>query len=133
MVHCTFVGNSACQDGGGGFFGSANLISCLFLNNHAQRYGGGVDVDDAIVQGCLFQGNSAGAGGGGLSFWGSDVNLIDCTFTGNYGYDVGGINLGDFGRTGGYLAHSSISGHVASGGTPLPKTRPMRGVYRTWM
>ena len=88
--NCTFTGNSATNDGGGMYEGTAT--KCIFIGNSAGSYGGGMAAgfESSLATNCTFTNNLAHSGGGGMdNGW-----ATNCTFTGNSAGSGGGINDG---------------------------------------
>jgi hypothetical protein len=88
VVRCKLTGNYA-DEGGGvhvtGPFAYPTLVNCSFISNDA-REGGGMHLENgdpqATLVNCLFADNVATEHAGALDV-GGDVQVINCTFTGN--------------------------------------------------
>jgi hypothetical protein len=97
--NCTFVENTSRF--GGGLAGNSGcdylrVTNCTFLRNAASYNGGGIDLYQShyvLVAGCSFVGNvGIETGAGAMSIISSSSpTLTNCTFSGNSGYDGGGI------------------------------------------
>lgn len=95
---CLFEGNQA--DRAGGLWaegGTPAIIDCVFRGNVVRQSGGAYNGRaQPSFQGCLFEYNKAGAtssnGGGALSMnWGGSV--LECTFSSNYCFQGGAIQV----------------------------------------
>lgn len=94
LERCVFEGNEAGQNGGAmcSHEGDISLSSCMFTRNSAQQGGGAVwsDYASSMLVNCLFTANSVYSlygwdtyGGGIGNGYGSDLELVNCGFTGN--------------------------------------------------
>ncbi|MHC4585763.1 MAG: right-handed parallel beta-helix repeat-containing protein, partial [Planctomycetota bacterium] len=99
LTNCKFSGNTSIVAGAGmhNFYCDSVLTDCVFEDNSTvpgASGGGGIcnDRSLAILTSCNFSGNSTsnGAGGGLYNRENSDVNVVDCVFTGNSAYYYGG-------------------------------------------
>ena len=89
---CTFVDNTAANNGKGGGVSRASVYDCKFIENSG--YAGGGVAMCPVVSNCVFVGNEARTGyaeSAGGAVW-SDVNgsVIDCAFTNNTAPGYGG-------------------------------------------
>lgn len=94
VTDCTFIGNSADENGGGMYtdFSQMPVRGCLFLNNTAGIGGGGMNNRSSLslaVTNSTFTGNSASFGGGVANNEGL-LTVTNCTFTGNTATNYGG-------------------------------------------
>jgi len=109
LQDCTFIGNRAAKNSGGGIRSytenTYSLLNCRFVGNSARNEGGGVfnsGESNATLTNCIFVGNSSRQGGGGMSNWPdkhgpSHTRLTNCTFIANSsGVMPGGFR--DFGE-----------------------------------
>lgn len=65
---------------------SLHIFDCVFDNNFA-TYGGGIFASESCsvaLTRCVFSANEA-VGDGAVSFYGTDMNVLDCVFIGNGG------------------------------------------------
>ncbi|UCF17707.1 MAG: right-handed parallel beta-helix repeat-containing protein, partial [Phycisphaerales bacterium] len=92
FANCVFIRNRASQGGGMIAWGGIRqtLVNCRFLGNSAEVGGGIYNIYGCslVLSNCLFSGNSANSGGaietgGGAKK--SDVELMNCTLTKNFG------------------------------------------------
>jgi hypothetical protein len=85
LINCTFIANEANLQGGGLQSGSSTLTNCTFIANKAGYWGGGMRSGSGdTMSHCTFSGNSAGISGGAIFIgYNSDLNLTNCTLTGN--------------------------------------------------
>lgn len=105
---CQIQNNSAGWYGGGISVISADIfiVNCVISGNTVTDYcGGGICFESAqgTIVNCLFDSNStsSNSGGGGFAAWSNcNVELVNCTFTGNSGMDKGGAI---------YMAVSNVS------------------------
>ncbi|UCE48195.1 MAG: right-handed parallel beta-helix repeat-containing protein, partial [Phycisphaerales bacterium] len=101
FANCVFIRNRASQGGGMIAWGGIRqtLVNCRFLGNSAEVGGGIYNIYGCslVLSNCLFSGNSANSGGaietgGGAKK--SDVELMNCTLTKNFGIgSTGGISI----------------------------------------
>ncbi len=93
---CTITDNHSTggHSGGGIYANGAWVEDCIITGNSA-RSGGGISVfGRAIVRGCLIADNRAESGGGLVdSWWGSSLEVENCTFTGNTADSGAAANL----------------------------------------
>ncbi len=100
LTHCTFIGNSASNRGGGMYnneFSRPTLTGCTFSGNVAE-YGGGMynSFSSPTLINCTFSGNAAtisgssGGGGGMYNESSSSPMLTNCTFDANTTNRFGG-------------------------------------------
>jgi len=88
VTNCTFTGNSANLEGGGGGMandGGPTVSNCTFTGNSADWGGGGGMYNyfsGPTVTNCTFTGNWAGCGGG-MNDHTSGSTVTNCSFTGN--------------------------------------------------
>ncbi len=93
VTHCRFSGNSA--NHGAGMYnnsaGEASVSDCTFSENSAFR-GGGMYNRASVpsVSNCTFSGNSANSGAGMGNYYNSDAAVTNCTFSGNSAVIEGG-------------------------------------------
>jgi hypothetical protein len=85
---------AVCEYLGGAIYcwrSSPTISNCIISGNTA-RYGGGIACykGNPTVSNCIFVGNCASDGGGMGILNGSDAKIINCTFSGNVAYHVGG-------------------------------------------
>jgi hypothetical protein len=92
IIDCTFTGNTAIT--GGAIFGATYIINCTIISNSA-NYGGVVSESENISN-CIISTNS----GGGIHNTG---NIINCKITGNSG--------GTIRYSGGNIRNCTISGN----------------------
>jgi len=103
---CTFSNNTASNSGGGmhTFQNQAIIENTTFSKNSA-NYGGGLSVADcaggAILSNVVFSENTAGSIGGGIGSYGSNVTVINGTFSNN-----SVINPVNAATAGGGISHS---------------------------
>ena len=98
ITNCTFIGNSAGNEGGGMWIGDSDpkLSNCIISGNSAGSNGGGImfggDNFTTMVN-CLINGNSAGEYGGGIyGVFCFGWTMTNCTVTENLaGVEGGGI------------------------------------------
>ncbi len=123
FVRCIFSGNYAGNRGGGVRVaaGSPSFTDCTFQGNFAQSAGAGLSaasVGSMQVKGCVFRSNTVGntTGGGGIEatdnttavncvvaqnspngivFYGGANTFINCTVTGNGGYGIALVSVGN--------------------------------------
>jgi hypothetical protein len=97
LTSCSFIRNFAATSGGGTICTYAVFTGCTFIRNFAGYEGGGIDNDCSApkLDHCVFIENTAGDHGGGLSNYEGDLNITDCTFTGNWSRYGGAIYQGD--------------------------------------
>ena len=93
IANCTFLGNRARL--GGGLFnqGSASVVTgCTFLQNTAREDGGGMynTAGNLSIAGCTFYGNIAYSLGGGMKNQGSNPVVESSTFRENMAFFGGG-------------------------------------------
>ena len=93
IANCTFLGNWARL--GGGLFnqGSASVVTgCTFLQNTAREDGGGMynTAGNLSIAGCTFYGNMAYSLGGGMKNQGSNPVVESSTFRENMAFFGGG-------------------------------------------
>jgi hypothetical protein len=91
LVNCTFVGNTAENDGGG-FFNhgymdpneTTLLVGCVFLENWAAGIGGAIRTygSDCLLVECTVSDNVA-SNGAGMYIWNSSPTLVKCLFSKN--------------------------------------------------
>jgi predicted outer membrane repeat protein len=92
LTNCKFIGNAAVYGGGAfsrGTLPGGRLTDCEFIGNFAED-GGGLVCHGEVVD-CTFIGNSARVWGGGVS---GNAALTNCTFTANSAGEAGGALLG---------------------------------------
>jgi predicted outer membrane repeat protein len=89
LTDCTFIGNSAEFNGGGMYGGTATLTNCAFIANDAVQGGGLITNPSSILTDCTFIANKAIYWGGGISSWSNDT-VSHCTFSGNSAGICGG-------------------------------------------
>jgi len=95
ITNCTFSGNHAGEAGGGILNANINstITDCNFINNSANE-GAGVSNNysgsELNVINCIFSGNAADYRGGGMCNEHSETNVINCIFSSNITYDDGG-------------------------------------------
>ncbi len=126
VSNCIFAGNTAGNEGGGIYSGSAH--DCDFIGNNSLSYGGGtfntcaynctyidnmaikgggfsISANKAIPSNCVFVGNTAKYGG---ATYGA-TSVIDCVFSNNVAINTGGAVYQ------GATAHNCIfAGNIAS-------------------
>lgn len=108
---CTFIGNSALNNYGGGIYGSGKIFvsDCTFSNN-VSAYGGGAinTFNGSVIEDCTFVGNRSRYG---AALYVGDVGVTNCVFEGNVaGNESGGINF----QSGvNYLSHSIFRNNTA--------------------
>jgi predicted outer membrane repeat protein len=116
LVDCTFTGNIANGEGGGGVWfeqGVQSVTACSFIDNVAFAGGGLYNkLSVTTVTGCTFIGNSA-LDGGGLWNEGEPISVTACTFTDNVGETGGGIYNDD---SDAIIVDCTFTGNVASDG-----------------
>ena len=93
VTDCSFIGNTATQDGGGiaNFAGSSPILTnCSFTGNTAGDNGGGLHNvgGTPTVDKCSFSVNSA-VTGGGMNNIASSPLVTGCSFSGNISSDEG--------------------------------------------
>lgn len=110
---CQFIGNQSGYLGGAIrlYYSNFDFINCLFRQNRADS-GGAISVycpelgTTANIYNCIFLENHAAAGSG-IDYIGVELNITNCTFTGNqttkqggviakycsYLYDIGYLNI----------------------------------------
>ncbi len=110
FVDCTIAGNTSEKNVGGGVYvhqaavegSSVQMLSCRIAGNTAYGSGGGLYVQggDFFVTNSLIVGNLSKTNLSGISSTGGifchtprDVEVNNCTFTGNEGVDVGGFQI----------------------------------------
>jgi parallel beta-helix repeat protein len=95
IINCTFTGDSATFDGGGVFIenhSSPSFINCAIENNCAPNGGGGIRIRDYSLptfNNCTVADNS------GEGIWctaNSSIEIICCTFSGNWHYYGAGVS-----------------------------------------
>ena len=79
VSNCVFMGNTAGDEGGGMYRGTA--YDCDFINNDSLDDGGG--AAKVAPYNCTFIDNTAVNHGGGCSFWDSPFSPSNCVFIGN--------------------------------------------------
>ena len=87
--NCIFVNNSARR--GGGMYNSATdlliVVGCSFVENSAIDQGGGMyNIDltcTPVLRRCIFTGNSAQGDGGAMYNWWASPVIANCMFSGN--------------------------------------------------
>lgn len=94
LIDCTFIGNSASGEGGGGVYNWTNmatvLTNCTFTGNSAWSGGGFLNYGVTLTLiNCTFSENSASTGAGLYNHM-CDLTLTNCTFSGNSVDDYGG-------------------------------------------
>lgn len=98
--NCTFENNTSLTSGVIYLdeLGQGEILNSVFRNNHATFYGGPLVLDtcySALVKNCLFENNS-GISGGAIyigvfsTLYRSNVDIVDCNFTGNNASKDGG-------------------------------------------
>jgi len=96
ITDCDFNGNQANNGSGGGIDISdesiANIINCTITNNSAEAGGGIVcnAYSNPTITNTIIENNTAWNYGGGIVSWGSDLQINNCTFTGNIAIDGSG-------------------------------------------
>lgn len=98
VSNCVLTGNSAFENGGGGFWGT--LVDCALMRNVTRRHGGGAHW--STLKNCTLTGNSAGVDGGGVS----TGAVYYCTLTANSALRGGGALDGT-------LDHCVLSANLA--------------------
>lgn len=90
LDNCTFVGNSADDNGGGLSLNTASptITNCLFEGNDADDNGGGIHICNPsypLIANCVFVNNEAGEQGGAV-FNGeeSGATIYNCIFSDNH-------------------------------------------------
>jgi hypothetical protein len=133
IVRDNAVGSAGNYGGGGGirFSGSGNRVEIFdstISGNRADSAGGGIigpGIGVLSIARTRISGNSAGnlggtnEGGGGILGFGSTLELIDSSITGNTaGADGGGVGLlfGDYAPSPSMIVNSTISGNQAREG-----------------
>ncbi len=116
-INCRLTGNSASQDGGGGYCRSGEVRWCTFLANMSPS-GGGVYASAALMSDSAFSNNSAVEGGGIYAVGGSTA--ANCRLVGNRAsHDGGGMYISTSGsdlRPGAAVGCTMESNSAAGGG-----------------
>ena len=102
--HCTFINNSAYNEGGGAVFWNQGLngkiINSKFEKNYGNFNGSAIFWsygDNGIISNCSFTNNNANVSGGAIILKGENITVEDCEFNNNTA-DTGGaiyIGIGD--------------------------------------
>ena len=107
LTGCTFIGNSAGNDGGGmSNYGESNptLTDCRFIGNLSGDSGGGMSnghQSGPTLINCIFMANRGGGYGGGIAdYSGCEYILANCIFTDNVAHFGGGMSSSGPGREG---------------------------------
>lgn len=109
VTNCTFLGNSATDNGGGMHNSSGSsptLTSCQFINNEGGIRGGGLrnnNTSNPMLTNCTFYGNTAESGAGMFNDYESNPILSHCTFIGNSATITGGA------MRNGYNSHPTLN------------------------
>lgn len=123
--NCTFIRNSARNDGGAMYNEQSNLslIDCTFSGNSAHTGGGIRNVlnSNSKVTNCTFTRNSARSSGAGMANYQSSPLIVDCTFSENNAFHhsqaVGGGGGGMTNRESNpILTNCTFSGNSAQWG-----------------
>jgi predicted outer membrane repeat protein len=127
VSNCSFSSNNATYGGGlVNWSATATVSSSTFSNNSAGDGGGIKNLDGSLtVSNSTFSANRANTGGGISNGSFSDVNMINCTLSGNYAYYWGGAisTQGDFTLANTIVANSTggqnCRGSIIDGGGNL--------------
>ena len=94
LKDCEFRENTAGWSGGlGNYKSNPVLTNCTFIGNSAENNGGGINNYESrpVFIKCIFSNNSAEVGGGIFSEYKSSSTLDNCTFSENTAHHGGGI------------------------------------------
>jgi predicted outer membrane repeat protein len=98
LLNCIFYDNHSSIDGGGvkcvnWSYGTVTVVNCTFDSNTASN-GGGISVKSAAVEiqliNSVFFGNTASTGGAIHHMSDGDLEITNCTVSGNEGSSLGG-------------------------------------------
>ena len=96
VTGCTFLQNTAREDGGGMYntAGNLSIAGCTFYGNIAYSLGGGMKNrgSNPVVEASTFRQNMAHFGGGGMSNEECGAVAVNCTFYNNRAGVIGGGN-----------------------------------------
>ncbi len=128
LNNCTITGNSASNVGGGvDFYGTATLNGCTITGNSASGSGGGLQLGGAVtLYNCLITANSSAGDYGGVSAAGTNININDCTISGNSANSTcGGLGVIAVDNGTATVAGCTISGNTAGTGGGLVTGGPV--------
>ncbi len=117
---CTFTGNEAVSDAGGGisnYYAAATVIDCVFEGNAAATGGGAFQnfIAEATMIRCTIAGNTSGTDGGGIYNIDSTITIEDCALSANAAPGAGGAMFNGQGSEA-VLAGCTVSGNAAAAG-----------------
>ncbi|MHC4462699.1 MAG: right-handed parallel beta-helix repeat-containing protein [Planctomycetota bacterium] len=131
VINCTFTGNYAGNDDGGGHgagmynvSGNPTVTNCKFIGNSAIALDGGEGAGGGMYNGqsnptltnCTFMGNTAGHNGGGMYNYESSPTLTNCAFSGNLAREGGTGSYGG-GMYSSYFCNPTLTNCTFSGNT----------------
>jgi hypothetical protein len=123
IINCTFIGNAAVGNDGGGmnniYSSSPTIVDCVFIGNSAMDWGGGIRniyYSDATIINCTFSENVADEGGAIFNF-ASAPTITNSMISDNTAWMGGGVYCRDGSEP--IITSCTIAGNIADGGRSL--------------